>query len=171
MYRAEEMVVYGQNGVCRVVEVCHSPFDRNDERLFYVLRPEINTDKSTIFVPVETAEDKMRLPMTKAEAEALLASIPEIGPLTVEIEKARRDTYRRALVGAMPRDYVAILKAVVIRRKEALLAKRQLAGADAEYEQKARTFLALELAMALGENAREMAARLSEEISGVAASV
>ena len=83
MYRAEEMVVYGQNGVCRVVEVCHSPFDRNDERLFYVLRPEINTDKSTIFVPVETAEDKMRLPMTKAEAQALAETLGAAAMLRV----------------------------------------------------------------------------------------
>ena len=167
MYRAEDMVVYGQNGVCRVVEICRSPFDRSDERLFYVLCPEINTDKSTIFVPMETAEDKMRLPMTAAQARALLDAIPEIEPLAVEIEKTRREVYRRALTGASPRDYVAILKTVVIRRREALIAKRQLAGADAEYEQRARSFLALELSMALGGDAREMAARLAEEISGV----
>ena len=165
MFEINDVVVYGQNGVCHVVDVCPSPFDKKDTRDFYVLCPALNTDRSTIYVPVEAAEGRIRPLMTADEAKTLLARIEEIAPLAVEAEKMRRDLYRQAVTEARPEGYVAVLKAVARRRADALRAKRQLAGADAEYEQKAKTILSMELSYALGGDAKDYAASLMERVS------
>ena len=165
MFEINDVVVYGQNGVCHVVDVCPSPFDKKDTREFYVLRPALNTDHSTIYVPVEATEGKIRPLMTAEEARDVLSRIEEIAPLVVEAEKMRRDLYRQTVVEARPEGYVAVLKAVARRRADAIRAKRQLAGADAEYEQKAKSFLALELSYALGGDPKEYAASIMERVS------
>ena len=51
MYKPEEYVVYGANGVCLITELCPSPFDPADERLFYVMKPVTDRGTSVIYTP------------------------------------------------------------------------------------------------------------------------
>ena len=158
------LVVYGQNGVCRLLEICVSPFDKQDTRPFYVFKPELASDHSTIFVPVEMAEGRLRRLMSEKEAQELLTQMDRIPPVTVTVEKTRKDVYRQTMARALPEGYVGILKAVAHRRAEALRVKRQLASSDAEYEQKARSYLALELSEVLKVPFQEMMLHLTERL-------
>ena len=78
MFQVNDMVLYGTNGVCRVVDI--------DERdcggrmvEYYILKP-IYASNSTVFVPVnnEKLTSKMRYVLTKEEIDAKIRAIPEV---------------------------------------------------------------------------------------------
>jgi CarD family transcriptional regulator len=149
MFEIGEKIVYGSEGVFIVSEYASSPIDKNDVRRFYILKPAHGPEGNVIFTPVDNERVRMRAIMTREEAMAFLDTISEIGIVTVEKEKNRRERYREIMANAGCREYVSIIKTVRRRRKEFLRLKKRLSEADTEYEKKARFCLHGELASAL----------------------
>ena len=48
MFKVGDHVVYGTNGVCLVSDITPSPFDKNDRRTYYVLKPLSGASTSLI---------------------------------------------------------------------------------------------------------------------------
>ena len=149
MFEIGEKIVYGSEGVFIVSEYACSPIDKNDGRSFYILKPAHGPEGNLIFTPVDNDKVRMRAIMTREEALAFLETVSEIGIVTVEKEKSRRERYRETMANAGCREYVSIIKTVRQRRKEFLRMKKRLSEADTEYEKKARFCLHGELASAL----------------------
>ena len=162
MFNAGEYIVYGTSGVCLVAEVCTSPFDKRDTRLFYELRPVVGTAESVIYTPVENDRVPMR-PVMSAEAVAtLLASIREIPIITVTEERTRRERYRTALATAIPAEYVAVIKTIRARRAEFMGTQRRIPEFELECESLARRHLLAELSLVLGKTTQETANYIEE---------
>ena len=62
MFSVGELMIYGTNGVCRVDEICNSPFDSSDTRLFYKLTPTPDRSNLVIYTPVDNDKVIMRPP-------------------------------------------------------------------------------------------------------------
>ena len=150
MFSIGDKIVYGSEGVFCVAEYTSSPIDKNDDRQFYVLKPIHGPEANIILTPVDNINVKMRAVMTKEDALAFIAKIPEIDVLTVDKEKNRRDLYRKVLAKAECEDYVSIIKTVRVRREEAMRLKKRLAESDTDYEKKSKFCLYGELAISLG---------------------
>ena len=161
MFKAGDHIVYGLNGVCLVTEVGPSPFDKGDSRTFYILRPVGGHSSSVIYTPVDNDRVPMRPLMTPSEAEALLASLAEIPTLPIAAEKARRDTYRTAIVAGDPVAYVSVIKTILGRRAEFSGTQRRLPEFEMEYDGLARRHLYTELSLVLGRPVEEMDASAS----------
>lgn len=155
MFSKDEFVFYGTAGVCRVEDICHSPFDKADTRLFYVLKPVSCVGNETIYTPVE-GMSRMRPLMSKERAEELLFGGNQLGPLEIPTDKQRRDTYKTALLSGEPQEYARLLNTVQRRRADALLQKRHLPDMDVDYESRAEKCLFSELSIVLGKTASEV---------------
>ena len=149
MFEIGAKIVYGSEGVFVVSEYASSPIDKNDVRSFYILKPAHGPEGNVIFTPVDNERVQMRAIMTRDEALAFLDTVSEIGIVTVEKEKNRRERYRETMADARCKEYVSIIKTVRQRRKEFLRLKKRLSEADTEYEKKARFCLLGELSCAL----------------------
>ena len=152
MFKIDDCVSYGVSGVCRIVDICPSPFDKTDTRDFYVLKPLFMaaTANSTIYSPIGIENRKLRPLITKEEAKELLRVAPTLPQITVDTEKNRRRTYQETMASGDVREYVRILKTVACRRKEAAELRKQLPDVDVEYEAKARRCLFGEISTVLG---------------------
>ena len=152
MFKIDDCVSYGVSGVCRIVDICPSPFDKTDTRDFYVLKPLFMaaTANSTIYSPIGIENRKLRPLITKEEAKALLRIAPTLPQIAVDAEKNRRRTYQETMASGDVHEYVRILKTVAYRRKEAAELRKQLPDVDVEYEAKARRCLFGELSTVLG---------------------
>ena len=53
MFEIGELIMYGTNGVCRVEGFTRSPFDADDEREYYILKPIHDQSNLVIYTPVE----------------------------------------------------------------------------------------------------------------------
>lgn len=149
MFSIGDKIIYGSDGVYVVADFTSSPFDKSDERRFYVLRPVHGPQGNVIITPVGNENVKMRAVMSRDEALAFIDKISSIPPLTVEKEKNRRNVYKEALAGASCEQLVSIVKTVMARRDAMLSHKKRLSESDNDYERKAKYCLCGELAIAL----------------------
>jgi CarD family transcriptional regulator len=163
MFSVGELLIYGTSGVCRVDEICSSPFDAADTRLFYKLTPTPDRANLVIYTPIDNEKVIMRPLMSEADARELLASISEIGIIEVPLEKKRRDIYRELVATAEPRTYVSIIKTVAQRREEFKRTRRRLPDIDNDAEHTAKSSLYGELAAVLGLSREEIHNMITEK--------
>ena len=150
MFEIGEHIVYGTSGICRVEEICSSPYDKSDTRTYYLLIPVHNPMGSTIYTPVNNDRVPMRRLMTREEIDALIAAMPEIALLEVPVEKQRREIYRTVIGALRPEGYVSVIKTVHRRREELSAARKHLPVSDMEYGRLAKHLLYSECAHVLG---------------------
>ncbi len=150
MFEVGEYIVYGTSGICRVAEICASPYDKTDTRTYYLLIPKNNPMGSTIYTPVNNEHVPMRRLMTAAQIDALIDAIPEIALLSVPIEKQRREVYRMTLGALRPEGYISLIKTVHRRRAELTAARKHFPTSDLEYGRLAKQLLYSECAHVLG---------------------
>lgn len=165
MFDIGDLLLYGTNGVCRVSEICSSPFDSNDERHFYKLTPIAENSSLVIYTPVDNNQIVMRPLISKEEAEALVARIPEIERIAVAIEKHRKETYRETIREGNPEGYVKIIKTVRARREYFKRTRRRVPDLDNDFEHTARLCLYGELSTVLGISREEISRIVLEGIS------
>lgn len=149
MFAVGDYMMYGKSGVCKVTDICRSPFDEKDERTYYVLRPVYGAP-AIIYIPVDNDKIAFRPLMKADDAHALIKKIPEIEALTVENEKMRREVYKGAVSGLHPEGFVSVIKTVYGRRQTLASARRHITEADSEYESFAKRALYCELSIVLG---------------------
>ena len=150
MFEKGEHIVYGTSGICRVEEICSSPYDKNDTRTYYLLIPVHNPMGSTIYTPVNNDRVPMRRLMTVTEIDALIAAMPEIELLEVPVEKQRREIYRNTIGALRPEGYASVIKTVHRRRVELSAARKHFPVSDMEYGRLAKHLLYSECAHVLG---------------------
>lgn len=149
MFQVGDRVVYGQSGVCDIVEVSRLHFSGlSDERLYYTMKPV--SCEATIFVPVDT-QRPMRPLMSSEDANALIDSIPSVrvhGPDSPDI-KRWVERYRML---SDSRDCVDLLELVMLiyaKKVHAEEHNRNLGQIDQNYMKNAEALLHGELAAAL----------------------
>lgn len=165
MFNIGDLLFYGINGVCRVSEICSSPFDPSDTRIFYKLTPIAENSSLVIYTPVDNTQVVMRSLISREEAEALVARIPEIEKVSVDVEKHRKESYRETIREGNPEGYVRIIKTVRARREFFRRTRRRVPDLDNDFEHTARTCLYGELSTVLGISRDEVSRIILEGIS------
>ena len=165
MYSAGDFIVYGLSGVCEIVSICDSPFSETDEKKYYKLHPLKEKQELTIYTPVDNTSITMRRLMDKSSLENFIESIPEIGTLTVSVEKNRREIYRQALCSTDPVKCMELLKTVHERRAVFTSLKRRLPETDLEFEELAKESLYRELSIVLDIPFSDVSAYITRHIS------
>ena len=117
MYQCGEFVVYGIQGVCRILGTEKQLVDRK-RREFLVLEPVAQAG-SKFYVPLEnpTAIGKLKPVLTKEALSELLNSSARQTDCWIKEENLRKQTYRELLTNA---DRAGLLQmvATVIRHRE-----------------------------------------------------
>lgn len=166
VFNIGDMIVYGSEGVFCVSEYTTSPLDKTDERVFYILRPVHLSENNLIVTPSEGSVTAMRAIMSRGEALDLIERIPEIGEVTVENERGRRDVYREVLGQCRAENCVSIIKTVRRRRAEFMAMKRRLSEADTDFEDRAKRCLLSELSVVLEIPKQEAELIVKEKLQG-----
>lgn len=149
MFEKGEYVVCSNKGVCSVEDITTldiSGVDKN--RKYYILKP-VYVAASTVYVPVDTAEQSMRRVLDKQGAEELIHSIPEIPLITITNEKLLEQEYKGCMKTNCCDQWIRIIKTIYLRRQKRLEAGRKVTAVDARYFKLAEDNLYGELAIAL----------------------
>ena len=72
MFEIGELIMYGTNGVCRVEGFTRSPFNADDEREYYILKPIHDQSNLVIYTPVENENVVMRPLLSLEKAKAFI---------------------------------------------------------------------------------------------------
>ncbi len=167
MFQENDLVVYGNTGVCRVKAV--GPLDdisaAKKDRLYYTLEPLY--DKGTIYIPADT-KVFMRLVITKDEANDLISRIPDIRENNYDGQNLRMlsDNYEASLNTHNCEDLVQLIRTVFVRNQKAAENGKKPAQTDERYMKKAKDLLHGELAAALGIDYDDVEAYIDNAVNG-----
>ena len=165
MFKIGDLLFYGTNGVCRVNDICSSPFDVSDTRSFYKLTPISDHSSLVIYTPVDNTQVIIRELITKEEAEDRINRLSEIERITVSVEKQRKEAYREAIRESTPEGFVKIIKTVRARREDFRRTRRRVPDLDNDFEYTAKICLYGELCAVLGICREEVHRIVSESIA------
>ena len=165
MYKVDDVVVYGNHGVCKVTDVgTLSISQAGEEKLYYTLVPLYRKD-ALIYAPVENQKTVMRPAVSEEEAIGLIQEMPKIGFTEVSNEKERETTYKKAILSADLREIVKVLKTIYQRRNERLRSGKKVTMLDEKYFRMAENQLYEELAYGLGKDRQEIGEYIEETMA------
>lgn len=143
-----DLVVYGETGVCRVEEIVEKEF-LGEIRPCYRLQPLYQS--CMIFTPADNEAVFMRPILTSNEAKALISNINEIVPSVCKVSSPRELSghYDKIIKLHDCYELVALIKAINIKREQAVAAKKKFSAVDERYLKRAEDLLFGELAVAL----------------------
>ncbi len=159
MFCVGEKIIYGENGVCTVEKI--APLDMNGsapDRLFYHLSPLVGS--GMLFTPVDS-EAYMRPVMSRDEAEAFVAAIPEIAPAICSDNRFNHvDSFYRGLFKTHELDdLVSVIKGLSLRLDEK---KTRSSRAEATIK-RAKDILYSELATSLDIDLKSVESYIAEK--------
>uniref|UniRef100_UPI0040565D1B CarD family transcriptional regulator n=1 Tax=Acetatifactor sp. TaxID=1872090 RepID=UPI0040565D1B len=164
MFRKGEYVVVGNKGVCAIDDITTLNISGVDkEREYYILKP-VYVPGSTVYVPVDAAQDSMRRVLTKEEAKHLIDEIPEIPLITITNDKLLEQEYRGCMKTNDCQEWIKIIKTIYLRKQKRLEAGRKVTAVDAKYFRIAEDNLYGELAVVLDIPRNEVQEYITGEI-------
>jgi len=151
MFQRDQLIVYGNVGVCRVREIGHPAGVRgiDSARLYYTLEPLYHA--GLIYTPVDTPVF-MRPVLSRQAAEELIGQIPAISgeEAPVPDQKLLSSHYQGFFESHRCEDLIHLIKTVYSRSRRSRAAGRKLSQVDQLYLKRAEGLLYGEFAVALG---------------------
>ncbi|MCR5356039.1 MAG: CarD family transcriptional regulator [Lachnospiraceae bacterium] len=165
MYNVNDMVVYGNQGVCEVVNIGTLSMSMVDKKkMYYTLRPFYHKD-AAVYVPVDNVSAVMRPVISKNEAEKLIKKIPDIDYAWIVNEQERETQYKSALRTCDCEELIKIIKTLFRRKKSRIDAGKKVTVVDERYFKQAENQLYEELAFALGIDKGEVSDYINRSIA------
>ena len=148
-FSIHDVVVYGSNGTCEIVDICEKSFGGVRQN-YYILRPVYDA-KSTVFVPVENQAlcARMRPLLQREEIDALIDAMPEEESVWIEDEKLRRETYRAIIERGDREELVQLIRTLYLHQQKQMRQGKKLHLADQRFFHDAQKMLHDELAFVL----------------------
>ncbi|SHK27301.1 transcriptional regulator, CarD family [Clostridium cavendishii DSM 21758] len=149
MFKINDYVVYGGNGVCKVLGIGTPSINGADkERQYYRLKP-IYENGSIIYTPVDNEKVVMRRIISKEEAKALINNITSMEVLYFEDDKMRQEKYKEVMHTYDCMELIKIIKTSYLRKEERLAEGKRNTATDDKYLKMAEECLYGEFAIAL----------------------
>ena len=149
MFEKGELIIYGNTGVCRIVNITTPDIKGIPKgKLYYELQPYYQKE-GKIFTPVDNDKVVMRKILTKKEAKRLLDDIPEIETLYVENDKMREMQYKECVRSGQCREWIKIIKTLYLRKMKRISQGKHITATDEKYLKQAEDSLYSELSISL----------------------
>lgn len=118
MFKVNDVIIYGTQGVCRIVDIEEKAVS-GVKKNFFVLKP-INDNGSTIFAPTDNEHvlKKMRALLSKTEINSLIDSMPNEDVVWVKNDTDRKEHYRKILASGNHVELIRMIKAIYVHKKE-----------------------------------------------------
>lgn len=150
MFKVDDYIVYGGNGVCRVLDIGTPAINEIDKkRQYYTLQP-IYQNESTVYTPVDNEKVVIRKTISKEEANELINNIPSIEILWLEDDKMREEKYKEVMSKYDCKEWIKIIKTSYLRSEKRLAEGKKITALDEKYLKNAEEYLYGELAISLG---------------------
>ncbi len=166
MFQKGELIIYGSEGVCKVVDIgVKDMFNDKHEREYYTLSPLYR--QGTIYTPVDTTVF-MRPIITRNEALSLIERIPEIQGEVYENRNIRilSEHYQESLQTHDCAVLVKTIKAIYKKRELMIDRGKKLGQVDEKFFKKAEDLLYGEFAAALDIPKTEVETFIRQSIGG-----
>jgi CarD family transcriptional regulator len=166
MYKVNDLIVYGNEGVCKVeaIEVMNVTAVAND-RLYYVLKPLYRN--GTVFTPVDT-KVFMRPVISADDAQEIIEQIPSIETdVLYSSANLLSDHYDKAMERHDCKYLIQVIKTVYLKNQIAATKNKKVSETDRRYMKKAEDMLYGEFAVVLEMPKNDVKAYVEEKVAAI----
>lgn len=149
MYRKDDIVMYGTQGVCRITGITEKNFDGGIHE-YYELRP-VYDEKSTLFVPVanEVLTGKMHRVLSADAIDDLIQAMPEEKTDWIADEGERKRRYKEIMETGDRKELVKMIKTLYLYQQKQQAAGKKIHVCDEHFLKEAERILYDEFAFVL----------------------
>ena len=165
MFKVNDYVFYGANGVCQIDNICTEPFEGAPSGILYYVLHTLSEPKQIIFNPVTNDKVRMRYVMTEAEASDFFSLLPTLPPLVGDSAKQLRESYIAAIKGGEPSEWGRVMRTYRARLHLAEAKLTRVTDAERAFYESARRMLAVEIGLALSLPVAQIEARLQDTLA------
>lgn len=110
MYKMNDVVLYGNEGVCIVSDICIKRFNGIDDE-YIVLKP-VCSESSTLYIPLSNKEliDRIKKVLKKEEILELIKSMKDMNEEWINSDSLRKDRYKDVLKCGDREELVCMIK-------------------------------------------------------------
>ncbi len=150
MYKINDVVVYGTEGICTITDIAEMKFG-GERSEYYILSP-VTKAENTVYVPKnnEKVLNRMRRIISRDEAERLLDSMPVTPMEWIVNDRERQAAYKEILLCGKPEDVLGMVSSLYTRQAEQLAVGKKLHASDERFLRDAERMLFNEIGYALG---------------------
>lgn len=95
MFKIGDYVVNAKNGVCKIEDIQEMNISGKNKE-YYLLIPQ-GERRAKVYIPVDTASQRVRLAMDREQALNLIREMKEIEELSIQDERDRESIYKDIL--------------------------------------------------------------------------
>ena len=112
MYKVEDIVTYGVNGVCKITAIEEKDI-MGSKKTYYVMKP-LNSDKSTYYVPFDNEKllSKIHKLLSQDDINKLIDTMPNEKTLWIDNERERRECYKKIIANGNHSELIRMIKAI-----------------------------------------------------------
>lgn len=116
MFKVNDYVVYGLNGVCMVEDI-EKMMLKNKEQEYYILYP-INNKKMTIKIPVDNKTMSIRQLMSKNEVMNLIEFISKKETIQIDDYRKKNQEYKTIIRSGNVIDIIKVINSINLEKDE-----------------------------------------------------
>lgn len=164
MFKTNDTVVYGTEGVCKIDCIIQRKF--RDELLdYYVLKPLLG-NSSIIYVPTnnELLTNKIHHLLSSNEIIHIINSMPETNTIWIEDDSERREEYKKIIQSGEREGLIKLIKTLLLHKKKRESDNKKLLTSDDQYLKKAEHLLYSEFAYVLDIDPDDVPKFIKEQI-------
>ncbi len=149
MFQVNDLIVYGQIGVCKITDISVPDFCKDSNRLYYTLEPV--SRRGTVFCPVDT-NVYMRPVLCREEAEELIKMIPSIAAASCTASNMQElnHRYSELMRSHNYEDLLSLLISIYNKKNSRVQNNQKIGTVDETYMKRAESLLYSELSISLG---------------------
>ncbi len=156
--KTNDLVIYRSAGVCRVVSMEEQSMDGVNTVMYYKIKP-LADQNSTYYIPVASADDKLRLPLTKEQVLELIDTMPlnaDESELWTENRRERRELYSQILRGDDHKALVQLISSLYFRKQDQEAQGKRFSTMDETAMKNAESLMLQEFGAVLGMESEEV---------------
>ena len=165
MLNVGDCVIYGSHGLCKVRDILVPAFlEKGNEKQYYMMVSAVDAG-STLYVPVDGAEDKVREVMSADDAEGLIDDIYEVEELDLPDGKKAEPTISEIVKRNIADEMMSLVKSLHKIKATREAEGKKFAALDEKYLNIAEKLLYTEMAFALKTEKDDIKRRVIGELS------
>lgn len=164
MFKTDEVVLYGTNGVCKITDITNKRVGK-EKIQYYVLKP-MGSQTSTLFVPTqnENLVGKMRYVMTQQQINEILESIPKDSESSkwIENKNERFIAYKNIISAGECEELVSLIRTIHIHADRQTRVGKKLHISDERFLKEAEKMVCDEFSLVLNIDQNEVLSMILE---------
>lgn len=164
MYKVNDTVLYGNDGVCIISDIVSRSF-RDNVIEYYVLKP-VYSEGSTIYVPVENKElvEKMKKILSVKEIYTLIQQVPNTESIWIQNDNMRKEKYKEIIKSGDRLELMKLIRTLYLHQQELKKNGKKFHATDDRFMKDAEKILYEEFAYVLNIHQDEVVPFICQQI-------